>query len=177
LTAEIPTEAIDIDGYVCYRCDSHDGRQGGGVACYVRQNLPFTLVTPVDSVNIESIWLLYRQPRMPRSMSHILIGTVYHPPNAISHVTSTHIVDNIDAILRQHPSAGVLVVGDFNNLADKPLRDLQLKQIVKAPTRKSAILDKIYTSISERYQTLCILPNIGKSDHRTVLLLPIAAGT
>ena len=52
-----------------------------------------------------------------------VIGTVYHPPNAISHVTSTHIVDNIDAVLRQHPSAGVLVVGDFNKMADKPLRD------------------------------------------------------
>lgn len=177
LTAETPTEAIDIDGYICYRCDRSDGRQGGGVACYVRQNLPFSLVTPVDSVNVESVWLLYRQPRMPRSMSHLLIGTVYHPPNAISHITSTYIVDNIDAILRQHPSAGVLVVGDFNKMADKPLRDLRLVQIVKAPTRKTAILDKIYSNISERYQLPCILPNIGKSDHRTVLLLPIASGT
>ena len=173
LDTNISTDVVDIAGYVCYRRDRNDGRQGGGVVCYVRQDLPVSLVRPVGEENVESLWLLYRQPRMPRSISHLLLGVVYHPPKSVSHVTSTHIVDNIDAVVRQHPYAGMLIVGDFNKMTDKPLRDLGLKQIVKSATRKSAILDKIYTNISERYNQPTVLPKIGKSDHRCVIFLPV----
>ena len=176
LDADVPTDAVDIDGYICYRRDRNDGRRCGGVACYVRADLPFSLVQPVDEVNVESLWLLYRQPRMPRSMSHILFGVVYHPPNAVCHVTSTHIVDNVDAVIRQHPSAGVLIAGDFNHMADRPLRDMALKQIVKVATRKSAVLDKIYTNIADWFEKPRSLPSIGKSDHQAIVLLPIHGG-
>jgi hypothetical protein len=91
-------------------------------------------------------------------------------------VTSNHIVDNIDAIVQQHPNTSVLVVGDFNHMIDKPLLDLSLKQIVKSATRKTAILDKIYTDISDWYQQPQILPSIARSDHESVILLPITGG-
>ena len=71
LNADILTEAVDITGYICYRCDRQDGRHGGGVVFYVRQNQPFSILKPVDNSEVESLWLLYRQPRMPRSMSHM----------------------------------------------------------------------------------------------------------
>ena len=103
-------------------------------------------------------------------MSHILFSVVYHPPNAISHVTSSHIVENVDAVVRQHPYTGVMIMGDFNKMADKQLRDLGLKQIVKVATRKSATLDKMYTNISEWYQQPSTLPSIS-SDHESVILL------
>ena len=176
LDADVPTEAIDINGYVCYRRDRSDGRECGGVACYVREALPFTLLKPVDDDNVESLWLLYRQPHMPRSMSHILVGIIYHPPDAISHVTCTNIIHNVDAVMQQHPAAGILLVGDFNKMTDKPLRDLSLKQIVKISTRKSATLDKIYTNIGEWFLKPCSLPSIGTSDHQAVLLLPVDGG-
>ena len=130
----------------------------------------------MDDSDVESLWLLYRQPHMPRSMSDIIFGIVYHPPDAVNHITTTHIIDNIDAVIRKHSNAGRMIVGDFNQMTDKPLRDVGLKQIVKSATRKSAILDKIYTDIGEWYQAPSILPRIAGSDHRTVLLLPIDGG-
>ena len=176
LTPDVPTETVVIEGYVCYRRDRTDGRQGGGVVCYVREDQPFALLNPVDDSGVESLWLLYRQPHMPRSMSHIIFSVVYHPPDAVNHVTTTHIVGNVDAIIRQHSNAGTMIVGDFNKMTDKPLRDLGLKQIVKAATRKSATLDKIYTDIGEWYREPLILPRIAESDHRTVVLLPVDGG-
>ena len=80
LTKDTPTETVDIDGYVCCRRDRADGRQGGGVVVYVREDQPFTLLQPVDdSDDVESLWLLYRQPRMPRSRSHIIIQRCLPP--------------------------------------------------------------------------------------------------
>ena len=45
-----------------------------------------------------------------------------------------------------------------------------LKQVVKPPTRKAAILDKIYTNLWEWYEQPVILPNIVRSDHRAVAM-------
>ena len=109
-------------------------------------------------------------------MSHILVGVVYHPPSAKSYTTTTNIVDNVDAVVRQHPNVGTLLVGDFNKMNDKQMYDLSLKQIVKAATRKSATLDKIYSNIGEWYNEPKILPNIANSDHCAVILLPVEGG-
>ena len=109
-------------------------------------------------------------------MSHIIYGIFYHPPDAVSRITTTHIVDNIDAIVRQHSNAASVIVGDFNMMNDKPLRDIKLKQIVHEATRKSAILDKIYTNIDQWYMKPRIQPNIARSDHRAVIMLPIDGG-
>ena len=113
---------------------------------------------------------------MPRSMSHILFSVVYHPPNANHHVTSNHIVDNVDAVIRQHPNAGLMIAGDFNRMADKPLRDLTLKQIVKVATRKTVTLDKIYTNIGDWYDKPVAMPGIANSDHQAIIVTPIVGG-
>ena len=105
-------------------------------------------------------------------MSHIIFAVVYHPPDAISHVTTTHIIGNIDAITRQHSCDGSVIVGDFNKMTEKPLRDIGLKQVFLGATRKSATLDKIYTNINQLYLEPSVLPNIALSDHRAVKMLP-----
>jgi len=68
---------------------------------------------------------------------------------SVSRTITDHIVDSMDTILRMHPHSGVVVLGDFNRLNDKPLYDYPLKQVVKSATRKTGIFDKIYTSLSE----------------------------
>jgi len=82
--------------------------------------------------------LLLRRP-MPRNVSHIAIGVVYHPPDAASSPMSAYILDCVDSIRRLHPSAGVIVLGDFNSLHDGPVRDYPLKQIVTRATRGKRI--------------------------------------
>ena len=47
-----------------------------------------------------------------------------------------------------------------------------MKQVVRAPTRGSNVLDLIITDMSRIYKQANIIPPIGKSDHSTVLWEP-----
>ena len=81
----IHDDLIRIPGYCAFRKDGDDGRVGGGrghVIDYVRNGLPFHAQPQLDKVDLEVLWLLYRWPLMPREVSHILVGAVYHPPSA-----------------------------------------------------------------------------------------------
>jgi len=70
----IPSSLTDIDGYVTYR---DDGRQGGGVAIFVKEGLLCRLLDLPNVHQFDTLWLLYRHPRMPRELSHVLLGCVY----------------------------------------------------------------------------------------------------
>ena len=146
LNKDIPTETVDIEGYACHRRDRNDGRQGGGVACYVRNGLQCHRLSSLESPAVESLWLLFRANRMPRQVSHIVIGVIYHPPSANGFITVSHIIDSLDSILHDHPQSGVILLGDFNRLNDSPLKSYPLQQMVTLPTRKTAILDQIFTN-------------------------------
>ena len=75
---------------------------------------------------------------------------------------------------QEHPHAGIVVLGDFNRLRDAALTSYPLKQVVNKPTRKVAILDKIYTNLMDWYDRPVVLPNVGRSDHRAVIMSPSA---
>ena len=85
-----------------------------------------------------------------------------------------HILNCLDTATREHPHAGIVVLGDFNRLRDAALTSYPLKQVVKEPTRKTAILDKIYTNMMDWYDRPVVLPNVGRSDHRAVIMSPSA---
>jgi hypothetical protein len=175
LDADIPSEAVDIENYVIHRCDRNDGRQCGGVAAYVRSDLPCVRVadTEAQSQILETLWLLFRSQRMPRSLSHLLLGIIYHPPDAPGRPMVDHILDTIDGVIKRHPNAGIMLLGDFNHMYDSSLREYPLKQIVTSTTRGSAVLDKIYTNISDWYLPPTILPITAGSDHRTIMAVPV----
>ena len=63
-------------------------------------------------------------------------------------------------------------MGDVNQLRDTALLSYPLRQVIKSPTRGLAVLDKIYTSIQDWYEMPVILPNIGRSDHKAVIMTP-----
>ena len=168
----VPDDILQISGYTCYRRDRQDGRRGGGVVCYVREGLFCTHLDSFMSPEVESLWFLYRGNRMPRDLSHVVIGVVYHPPNSSSSVTVSHIVECLDDITRKCAAAGVVVLGDFNNMRDSGILSFPLRQIVKCPTRRTRVLDKIYTNIEKWYCQPRSLPPINKCDHTPVLLEP-----
>jgi hypothetical protein len=58
---------------------------------------------------LETLLLLTRRSLMPRSISHIAVGVVYHPPGAPDAPMVSHIISCIDAVLQQHPYGGVVV--------------------------------------------------------------------
>jgi len=66
LKDRVPTDVVSIPGYVMQRNDRRDGRRGGGVAVLVRQDLACQRLTELEAADVESVWLLFRQLRMPR---------------------------------------------------------------------------------------------------------------
>jgi hypothetical protein len=112
--------------YACYRHDRLDGRKGGGVVCYVDTKFPCSRLSSLETDELESIWLLVRRPVMPRQVSHVAIGVIYHPTGAPSGPMLHNIVNAIDTIISQHPHTGIMIAGDFNAMDDRLLRSYPL---------------------------------------------------
>jgi exonuclease III len=173
LQNDISDIEINIQGYLTYSRDRSDGRRCGGVVFYVRNDIPCTILKSAQSPDVESLWLLYRANQMPRSVSHTLIGLIYHPPDANSNTTVAHIISRLDNLTQLHPHMGIILVGDFNLMRDSVILSYPLKQTVTRPTRRNNILDKIYTNINKTnhyHNEPYPLPPIGSSDHNVVLL-------
>ena len=164
LSGEILPCVTGIEGYACERRD-RGYRRGGGVLIYIRNGIPYHRINTLECDEVESLWLLVRDKCMPRKFSHILIGVVYHPPGACDLTTTNHVINSIDDILKIHAQAGVMLLGDFNKLNDTQLRSYPLKQVVKLPTRRTAILDKIFTNMGNLYDKPIVLAPSSFSDH------------
>ena len=69
----------------------------------------------------------------------------------------------------RHANCVLIVAGDLNRLDIKSLKKhFRLKQIVKKPTRKNAILDLVLTSLHKYYDEPRSFPPFGLSDNNTV---------
>ena len=173
-TSEHPEEAVSVGGYNTLRRDRGD-RIGGGVICYIRADIPFKL-WPQFECGLETLWLTAHPCKLPRQFSILLIGVVYHPPNANNREMLRHISSCIDAIMKDHPFAGIILMGDFNSLPDNSLKSsYNLKQIVTVPTRGDKVLDKVLTNMNSLYSTLEVLNPLGKADHSVVICNPLPA--
>ena len=65
---------IEIDNYKILRCDRN--RHGGGVACYIRKDLSYNIISVFQS-EIESVFF---EILLPNSKL-ITAGTIYRPSN------------------------------------------------------------------------------------------------
>ena len=169
----IPDNAVNLPGYNIIRNDRQSNQRGGGVACMIKDGIPFKRWHDLESPEFESLWITLRPPRMPRSNSHILLGVIYHPPKANNWLLSRHICTTIDTIRQKHPNAGIMLTGDVNHFKDSPLKSsFKVTQIVTKPTRGDRILDKMYTNMLEFYNSVSVQSPIGASDHNVVICRP-----
>ena len=68
----------------------------------------------------ETMWLHVKPFRLPRSVSTILIGLIYHPPHASSEDNNalySHVQETVDWFLRLYPEALVCVKGVLDSKA------------------------------------------------------------
>jgi len=172
LHSDITSDMLYIPGYTLFRLDRHDGRQGGGVAIYVKSTTDCSLLPDQSQHNFEVLWLVYRANYMPRELTHFLVGAIYHPPKANNYDLTDYLITTMDQVTRSHPNAGTVLLGDFNQLPDSLLKSYPLQQVVTSSTRGKSVLDKIFTSVSSWYQAPLILPAVSRSDHETILFQP-----
>ena len=113
----VSNEAVSLPGY---NCERHDrvGRRGGGTACYIKDSILYDRLTELDSDSHEVLWIKLMPKRLPRRFSCIVIGCLYHPPDADNEMMHDYLTTSIDCILRKYPECGLLLLGDFNHLKD-----------------------------------------------------------
>jgi len=148
-----------ITRYNVHRRERQDGRQGGGVAVYVKQGISCSLQPQFNHASFRS-HVVTVSP-MPREISHLLIGAVYHPPKANNAEMMDYLIRVLDTVNRDHPNLGILLYrlyGDFNQLPEFQLRSYALIQLIRTPTR-------------ERY---C---NSRQNFHQRKILVPVACGS
>ena len=130
-------------------------------------------ICDMNDPEVESQWFLIKSDRLPRGINTIILGTIYHPPRNDDQCLRAHIFKCLDHLLTVYPNSGILVLGDFNQFRPGNLcGSFKLKKIVKKPTRGENVLDQVYTNLSFYYEST-ILPPIGSSDHRSILLQPL----
>lgn len=171
LSGTVPSSLINIPGYNCFRHD-REAQAGGGVLCYVKDTLPSSHLTHLECDEVESTWVLIKPTFLPRNISQILVGVIYHPPGKSDSLTVNHILRSVDHVTSFHPETGIIILGDFNRMNDSLLKSYPFSQIVRAPTRGNAVLDKVYTNIATYYSDATILSPIGLSDHNVVICPP-----
>ena len=110
--------------------------------------------------------------RTPRPFSCILFVGVYYPPGQTADaekVMLDYLSDDLDLFLRDHPSAGIVIAGDFNKLNLSSLcRFTQSRE--SSNERKDCIGSD--PNQYDSYEQVQHLPPIGRSDHQTLLLKP-----
>jgi len=168
LDETIQDEEIKIQGYNLIRNDRN--RNGGGVACYVREDIHFNIREELSD-EIESIFF---DILLPKSKP-ILVGVLYRPANQFNFLNKFS--DKLNSIMDNFQE--LYILGDINIDKKSPLAKQYneiccfhgLKQLIKSPTRitvnTSTTLDHILTNSKEKVSESGVI-DISLSDHQMI---------
>ena len=180
LDASIHSNEVNLPGYEIIRKDRCiNGRHGGGVCMYLRNNLNFSIRKDLMNDKLECLVIEISKPRsMP-----FLVGTWYRPPNSPRELLNLFedTIDRIDAenselyllgdlncnLLAQNPDANTF---DLLNILDI----YDLTQLITEPTRitpiSKSLIDLCITNYPEKVTFSGVLP-LGISDHSLVYII------
>jgi hypothetical protein len=118
LNSNIPDAAVEISHkFNAHRRDPPT--PGGGVIAYANNKIPTTRLTNIEEDGKEVLWLLLKPSRTPRPYSAIIvIGVDYLPGHTTEDEIAMYeyVTNGLDKTLQDHPSAGVIIAGDFNKM-------------------------------------------------------------
>ena len=185
LDTSYPSELLYIEGFgMPIRKDRTVGT-GGGVAIYVRDNLPCTHRADLESANSECLWVEFRL-----KYGLVLLGVYYRPPGQYA-ADRDLFIDELDLSITKalecNPKT-LIITGDFNDRCqswntDHSDSDLGLRlvnilsqnnlfQLINEPTRvnnvSESLLDLMITDSPGYVLNSGILPPISTSDHSVV---------
>ena len=137
--SSISDSEVEIPSYCILQCDQN--RNGGGVACYVRQDLCFNLRSTAMG-DIEGIFFDILLPKT----KPIFVGIIYRPPNSINFLEcfNKHLDDiNLDN--------EIFLLGDFNiNLLDNGKYILEENQAMQNHIPSTSLVSQ-YKLFCQRY--------------------------
>ena len=144
----------------------------GGVVAYIKNDVKKRLLKLEDEER-EVLWLKLFPSRIPCCI--VVVGVYYPSGKSITEGKdmTNYLTQSLDTALRENPSAGTLLAGDFNQLDLNSLcRRFNLKTLVHGPTCGNNTLDQILTNMTSIYYAAVDLPQLGKSDHQCLLVKP-----
>ena len=160
--------AIQIPGYNIARKDRVIG-QHGGVCLYIKVKIPYEVLNQYHHPLLEVLWVKTRPHRLPRGLSCIIVGSIYHPPSAHAETMINYLLEQLASIESTYLNCGFMILGDFNNLDISRIKNqFRLKQLIQFHTRGNLIL----TNLEQYYQppitiwSLLIEPKL-RTDHQT----------
>jgi hypothetical protein len=182
LTSDVMDGEVAIQGYTLLRSDRVSSRNGGGVALFVRHDVPVSLLTTTASTEgtYEGIWC--RAKLSPNG--YVIVGTIYRTPGSFP--------EELMNEFRKFSTGGhCLVMGDFNarfvdwsqsrSLPGADLltiellalvNELSLYQHIQSPTRVvgscASTLDLVFTPRESDVTGVVNLPPLGSSDHNII---------
>ena len=178
LHSDIPSAIMKIPGYEIFRGDRLQ-RKGGGTAIFVRSNLTaLPILLPAGfpgEVDVIAV-----------ALNDIIIVCLYVPPDSSAMVKNqTHdaLCLSIDSLITSSPHfEHTIIVGDFNRFGTQQLcQELDLTDLIIAPTRQNNVLDHVLISNSllSTYDNTSVTYNapIGTSDHLTIMVTPTSSAT
>ena len=198
LTTGIPDELVHIEGFKLSRRDrswsegveereeNSQAKKGGGLICYVRNNLKFddSMYAHLNcsSKDLEMQWVSLDFKRMRKT----LIINVYRPPQGDYKIACKKIGESINAA-NLKDNAEIFLMGDFNiNLKDRKspqMKELEfvtslwgLKAVFNQNTRLGQIngsvvascIDNIFTNSEERTESSIL--DLNFSDHMAIVV-------
>mgnify|MGYP002259906745 FL=1 len=185
LDTSFPNDLLTIDEFQPPIRKDRESGNGGGVALYVKNHLPFTRRPDLESLNSECIWV-----EITSTNGMVLIGVYYRPPGQ-SAAERDQFIDSlsnsISTALELNPHI-LLLTGDFNDRCQswdsihndselgQRLFDIvtqnNLCQLISGPTRFSeyseSLLDLMITDSPGYVLNSGLLPPISTSDHAVI---------
>ena len=108
LNPSIKDSELNIPGYTLVRHDQ-DGKRGGVMAIYVRNNIPYKHRPDLSAENIESSWVEVNRLKCKK----LFVGCAYRPPNACSDTFKFIALLN-NSLLKLPTGSQIVLLGDFN---------------------------------------------------------------
>ena len=178
---DITSQQLQFNSYSMFHSvRTNTKRASGGVSVFVMDDIPATKLSINIPEHLEVMYVSIRPKWLPRSISNIVVCAVYYPGSTSKYAPPQedlilHLNETIHKFYVKYANPQILLLGDFNDLkVNEICESCKLKQVVKVPTRKEAILDLIMLNEDNNmYNEPITLPSIGKSDHLCVLLRPI----
>ena len=152
LKERIADSVVKIPNYSIIRLD-RQVVEHGGVCLYVKDGYSkYRVIQELQCCEEnEILWFHLRRPtRLPRGYSCLVMAIVYHPDTSAANNDNIrdHLFSSLTLAESMYPNCAFMFCVDFNRLNVQPIMNLfRLKQIVKVPTRKNAILDLILTNL------------------------------
>lgn len=174
LTSKQASNLFSIPGFEQYRRDRQDGRNGGGLCVYVRNNIKCTVINVNDIIvdydkRIEIMCLSCQC----NSVSYI-VCLCYHPPSPLYHPRdfTQHLSTVIDYVTTNFHSDFIVICGDMNNLDTLFLgTNYGFSQIVEAPTHGNRIIDMFFINRPDLYRIIVSI-SVIKTKHKAVIAMP-----